>query len=142
MSFFLKVLLRTREKSFWQPFQNFFSNSWILWLRDRKRSNNYISLQKTFKCSTGHIGCLFDKFAEIFTPKVEKFSSTRTKKLEQISFIPKKRPEVVPLKTLNVVLTILREFFCSMVQTSVLEVRKWFEKTFFLQIFSSNFFLY
>ena len=49
MSFFLKVLLRTREKSFWQPFQKFFSNSWILWFSDRKRSNNSISLQKNLQ---------------------------------------------------------------------------------------------
>ena len=140
MSFYLKFCWGHVKSLFGNPSRNFFSNSWILWFRDRKCSNNSISLQKTFKCSAGHAGCLFDKFAEIFTSKVEYFSSTRTKKLEENSFIPKKRPEVVPLKTLNVVLTILREFFCLMVQTSVLEVRKWFEKTILLQIFSSNFF--
>ena len=47
--FFLKILLRTREMPFWQPFHKFFGNSWILSLRDRKRSNNYFSFQKNLQ---------------------------------------------------------------------------------------------
>ena len=76
----------------------FFAKSWILSPRDRKCSNNYVSLQKTFKRSAGHTGCNFDTFAKNFTPKVEKFCST-TKKFEQKLLLPKKRPEIVPLDT-------------------------------------------
>ena len=127
-----KVFLATLPEIFFQQLDTLFQ-------RPKTLEQFHFPL-KTFKCSAGHVGCPFDKFAEILTSKVEKISSTRTKRLEQFSFIPKKRPEVVALKTLNVVLTILQEFFYLMVQTSLLEVWKWFEKTIFLQIFSSTFF--
>ena len=47
--FFFKILLRTREMPFWQPFHKFFAKSWILSLRDRERSKNYFSLQKNLQ---------------------------------------------------------------------------------------------
>ena len=46
--FFLKVLLRTREMQF-SNLPKFFAQIWQLSLRDQKRSNNYASLQKSFK---------------------------------------------------------------------------------------------
>ena len=48
-SFFLKVLLGTREMHFWEHFHEFFAKSWIFSPRDRKRSNNYVSLQKNLQ---------------------------------------------------------------------------------------------
>ena len=47
--FFFKILLRTREMPFWQPFQQFLAKSWILSLRDRKSSDDYFSLQKNLQ---------------------------------------------------------------------------------------------
>ena len=114
--FFLKVLLRTREMHFEEPWQKFFAIRRLLSLRYRKRSNNYslvFSPEKTLKRSAATAPRL--QFQESWqkkplTPKVQYFRWT-TKNLEQNFFNPKKRPKIVPLNFLNVVLTILWVFF-------------------------------
>ena len=112
--------------------------------RSETENDQTISLlsKKTSKPSAAPVGCSFEKVFKKFTPKVQLVRST-TKKLEQSFFIRKKRPENVPLNTLNVVLTILRvsfvwlfKFFCSKSQ-------KWFEKKkIFHDSFGPNFFLF
>ena len=89
LNLFLKVLLWFCELHFWQNCHKSFTKGWTFSLRDQKISNNYTSLQKKLKRSSGLVGCSFDEFAKIATPKVWFFcSKTQTKKLEQIIFLP------------------------------------------------------
>ena len=66
--------------------------------------------KKLSKRSVSPVGCTFEKFWQKIHAK-SPIVSLNDQKLEQSFFIPKKRPKIVPLNTLKIVLTILRVFF-------------------------------
>ena len=82
------------------------------YFRSGSKNDQRITLlsKRASKRSAVPVGCSFENFDKKFTAKGPYFCST-TKNLEQSFFMRKKRPKIVPLKTLNRVLTILRLFF-------------------------------
>ena len=70
----------------------------------------FFSKKKTSKRSVSPVGCTFEKIWQKIHAK-SPILSLNDQKLEQSFFIPKKRPKIVPLNTLKIVLTILRVFF-------------------------------
>ena len=118
------------------PKDGFFS------LRDRKRSNKYSPLRKkTSKLSAAPVGCSFEKFWRKIHTKSPIISFNDQETWSKFLHSKKKRPEIVPLNSFNVVLTILRVSFSRVVQTFLLEVQKWFKKTKFTN-FILQFFMY
>ena len=100
---------------------------------ENDQTNNLFS-KKTSKRSAATVGCSFEKIDIKFTPKIQYFCST-TKKLEQSLFIPKKRPKIVPLNTLKVVLTILRVFFLYLFKIFCSESESDLKKRFIYKLF-------
>ena len=95
--------------------------------------------KKTFKRFVGHVGCNFDKFDKIFTHKSPIISLNDQK--SWIKFLhSKEASENCSAEHVERSFDNPASFIQPIIQTSLLEVRKWFEKTIFLQIFSSNFF--
>ena len=137
---FLKVLLRTREMQFGN-LPKFFAKIWLLSLRDQKRSKNYYSLQKslkTFRCTRRL------QFWEIWQNIHAKSSiiSLNDQKPWAKFLHSKETSQKCSSEHFEWNFDNHASTFCLIVQTFLLEIRKWFKKTIFPQFFSANFFLY
>ena len=124
---------------FWQPFHKFFTKSWILSLRDRKRPNNYFSLQKKLQTFRWTRRLQFWQSCQTFWHQKWNNFAQRPKSLSKASSFQR---NVLKCSSEHFERSFENSsnFLHLIVQNSLLEIQKLIKKTFFLQIFPSNFF--
>ena len=125
---------------FWQPFHNFFAKSWILSLRDRKRPNNYFSLQKNLQTFRWTRRLQFWQSCQTFWHQKWNNSAQRPKSLSKASSFQR---NVLKCSSEHFERSFENSanFLHLIVQNSLLEIQKLIKKHFFYKFFPPIFFV-
>ena len=131
---FFKVLLRTREMHFEEPWLKFFAKRRLLSLRYRKGSNNYslvFSPKKTSKRSAAPAPRL--QFQESWQKNSRQKSNNFAQRPKNLSRVIHSEDTFknCSVEHRECGFDIAASNFCLIVQTFLLQVRKWIEKQFF-----------